>query len=68
MIYTVSFVVGLILGISYLLFKYVSFNDIVGPNDLINMLPEKANYLGAVPFYKKKMKILSDCGNRFFKV
>ena len=55
-VYGFALVLGLIFGLSYLLLKYVTYNDIVGSEDLLNLLPEGTNYLGGVPHYKKKMK------------
>ena len=53
-VYGFALALGLIFGLSYLLLKYVTYNDIVGSEDLLNLLPEGTNYLGGVPYYKRK--------------
>lgn len=47
---------GFLIGIGIIVFKYVSYNDITTVQDLQSLLPEKANILGSVPIYKKKLK------------
>lgn len=56
MIYIVTIVFGGILGITLLVYFYLRYNEIVGPEDLIKMLPQQTNFLGAVPLYKRRMK------------
>jgi capsular exopolysaccharide synthesis family protein len=56
LIYIVSLVFGAVLGIALLIYFYLRYNEIVGPEDLIKMLPEGTNFLGAVPLYKRRMK------------
>lgn len=47
---------GLLTGIGFIVFKYLSYNDITSVQDLQTLLPEKANILGSVPIYNKKLK------------
>ena len=47
---------GLLIGIGFIVFKYISYNDITTVQDLQSLLPEKANILGSVPIYNKKLK------------
>jgi capsular exopolysaccharide synthesis family protein len=47
---------GLLIGIVFIVFKYLSYNDITTVQDLQSLLPEKANILGSVPIYNKKLK------------
>jgi len=46
----------LLIGIGFIVFKYLSYNDITTVQDLQSLLPEKANILGSVPTYNKKLK------------
>ena len=39
-----------------MVFRYLTYNDILSVSDLQKLLPENAHFLGAVPLYKKKMK------------
>ena len=47
---------GFLIGLGLMVFRYVTYNDILSASDLQKLLPENANFLGAVPLYKKKMK------------
>ena len=39
-----------------MVFRYLTYNDILSVSDLQKLLPANAHFLGAVPLYKKKMK------------
>jgi capsular exopolysaccharide synthesis family protein len=56
LIYIIAMVFGAFLGIALMVFFYLRYNEIVGPEDLIKMLPEGTNFLGSVPLYRRKMK------------
>ncbi len=51
-IYGSFILLGLVGGIGFLLFKYLTFNEINMLEDLENILPEKASVLGGVPLFK----------------
>ncbi len=55
-VYLICAFLGILFGGGILVFRYVTFNDIINAPDLQKLLPEKANFLGAVPLYKKKMR------------
>ena len=54
--YTIAIILGLIIGLGLMLFRYLTYDDILSSQDLQKLLPETVNFLGAVPLYKKKMK------------
>lgn len=56
LVYSSFIFFGLLIGLFYLFYRYVSYNEINSLDDLKKILPENANILGAVPFYKKVMK------------
>lgn len=56
LIYAAAFIFGLLCGIGLLIWRYLTYNDIINAKDLENLLPSKANFIGSVPLYKKKMK------------
>jgi capsular exopolysaccharide synthesis family protein len=56
LIYIIAMVFGAFLGLALMVFFYLRYNEIVGPEDLIKMLPEGTNFLGSVPLYRRKMK------------
>ena len=56
LVYIISSLIGLLLGLGWLIFKYLSYNEITTVQDLESLLPEKANILGSVPLYSKKLK------------
>ena len=47
---------SLILGIGWLVFHYLTYNEITSLTDLKQLLPENATVLGSVPLYKSKME------------
>ena len=55
MVYGGFIFVGLLLGLTYLAFKYFTFNEINNADELKLLLPEKANILGSVPVTKRSM-------------
>lgn len=55
MVYGGFLFVGLLLGLTYLAFKYFTFNEINNTEELKMLLPEKASILGAVPLTKRSM-------------
>jgi capsular exopolysaccharide synthesis family protein len=55
MVYGGFLFVGLLLGLTYLAFKYFTFNEINNTDELKMLLPEKASILGAVPVTKRSM-------------
>jgi tyrosine-protein kinase Etk/Wzc len=55
MVYGGFLFVGLLLGLTYLAFKYFTFNEINNTEELKMLLPEKASILGAVPITKRSM-------------
>jgi len=56
LIYMVAMIFGILVGIALLVWRYLTYNDIINVPDLQKILPPKTNLLGAVPLYKKKMK------------
>ena len=56
LIYILAIILGFLIGLGLMVFRYVTYNDILSVSDLQKLLPENANFLGAVPLYKKKMK------------
>ncbi|MBI2258369.1 MAG: polysaccharide biosynthesis tyrosine autokinase [Flavobacteriia bacterium] len=55
MVYGGFLFVGLLIGLTYLAFKYFTFNEINNTEELKMLLPEKANILGSVPITKRTM-------------
>lgn len=51
-----ALLLGLIIGFSFLLIKYLLFNEIKSIDDLVKLMPENISNLGAVPLSKRKMK------------
>jgi uncharacterized protein involved in exopolysaccharide biosynthesis len=47
---------GLLIGLAFLAFKYVTFNEINNIEELKNLLPERVNILGGVPLTKQSME------------
>ena len=56
LIYATAIIFGIFCGIGLLVWRYLTYNDIINAKDLEKLLPPKANFIGAVPLYKKKMK------------
>ena len=56
LVYSIAFIFGLVLGLGLMVFRYLTYNDILSVSDLQKLLPENTHFLGAVPLYKKKMK------------
>ncbi len=57
LIYTGLIVISLLLGLIYLLIRYLRFNDIQSPEELKKILPSAAGFLGIVP------KVVTDSKN-----
>lgn len=55
MVYGGFLFVGLLIGLTYLAFKYFTFNEINNAEELKMLLPDKANILGSVPITKRSM-------------
>ncbi|MFN5418055.1 MAG: polysaccharide biosynthesis tyrosine autokinase [Flavobacteriia bacterium] len=55
MVYGGFLFVGLLLGLTYLAFKYFTFNEINNADELKMLLPEQASILGSVPITKRSM-------------
>jgi tyrosine-protein kinase Etk/Wzc len=55
-IYVSFLFVGLAIGLAFLAFKYLTFNEINNVEELKNLLPEKVNILGGVPLTKQSME------------
>jgi capsular exopolysaccharide synthesis family protein len=55
-IYFFCCLIGFFTGLGFLLFRYLSYNDITSVQDLQTLLPAQANILGSVPIYRKKLK------------
>ena len=49
LVYTLSIVLGLIIGLGLMVFRYLTYNDILSVSDLQKLLPANAHFLGAVP-------------------
>ncbi len=49
LIYVGLFILSLMLGLIYLMFRYIRFNDIQNPEELKKILPSEAGFLGIVP-------------------
>ncbi len=47
---------GILIGISMLIFKYITFNQVMGMEDLKRILPHDINFLGGVPLMKESME------------
>lgn len=47
---------GVLIGIGILIFKYITFNEVTGLEDLKKILPSDINFLGEVPLLKEKME------------
>lgn len=52
----ISVLLGLVIGFSFLLMKYVFFNEIKGFDELRKLIPDTISGLGAVPLSKRKLK------------
>jgi tyrosine-protein kinase Etk/Wzc len=52
----ISVLLGLVVGFSFLLTKYVFFNEIKGFDELRKLIPDNVAALGAVPLSKRKLK------------
>ena len=48
--------IGVFLGLAWLLWYYLTYNEITSLSDLKNLLPENATILGSIPLHKTKMK------------
>ncbi|MES2587566.1 MAG: polysaccharide biosynthesis tyrosine autokinase [Bacteroidota bacterium] len=55
MVYGGFLFVGLLLGLTYLAFKYFTFNEINNVEELKMLLPDKVAILGSVPITKRSM-------------
>lgn len=55
-VYIVLSLIGFLLGLGWIVLKYLTYNEITTVQDLESLLPEKANILGSVPLYSKKLK------------
>lgn len=55
MVYGGFLFIGLLLGLTYLAFKYFTFNEINNAEELKMLLPERANILGSVPITNRAM-------------
>ena len=68
LVYILAIILGFLIGLGLMVFRYVTYNDILSVSDLQKLLPENANFLGAVPLYKKKMKysqvVVSESSNQ----
>ena len=49
LIYAGLFVISILLGLIYLLIRYLRFNDIQSPEELKKILPPQAGFLGIIP-------------------
>ena len=47
---------GVLIGIGILIFKYITFNEVTGIEDLKRILPSDINFLGGVPLMKVNME------------
>ena len=47
---------GLLIGAGILIFKYITFNEVTGIEDLKRILPSDINFLGGVPLMKESME------------
>lgn len=47
---------GILIGASILIFKYITFNEVTGIEDLKRILPSDINFLGGVPLMKESME------------
>lgn len=47
---------GILIGSSILIFKYITFNEVTGIEDLRRILPSDINFLGGVPLMKESME------------
>lgn len=56
LIYAGFLFIGLIIGLIYLLYRYVTFNEVNTIDDLKSLLPEKVTVLGGVPLLKNTME------------
>ncbi|HBW87302.1 MAG TPA: hypothetical protein DEF82_11360, partial [Crocinitomicaceae bacterium] len=56
LIYGLALVLCIFCGLSIMIWRYLTYNDIINSNDLQNILPPQVSFLGIVPLHKKKMK------------
>lgn len=56
LVYIISSLIGFLLGLGWIILKYLTYNEITTVQDLESLLPEKTNILGSVPLYSKKLK------------
>ena len=49
-------ILGFLVGLLFVMFKYVTYNEITTLQDLQALLPSETNILGSIPIYRKKMK------------
>ena len=49
-------ILGFLVGLLFVIFKYVTYNEITTLQDLQALLPSETNILGSIPIYRKKMK------------
>ena len=54
--YLITGVSGILLGLVWLIFYYLTYNEITSIADLKNLLPNNTTILGSIPLYKNKMK------------
>jgi len=52
LVYSGFLFVGFVIGFAVLLFKYVTYNEVNTEDDLKQLLPEKASFLGNIPLIK----------------
>ena len=55
-VYFICCFLGFSLGLVYIIYKYLSYNEITSIQDLEGLLPSNVNILGSIPIYKRKMK------------
>ena len=49
LVYIGLIVIAILIGLIYLAFRYIRFNEIQNPDELKRILPEKAGFLGIIP-------------------
>jgi capsular exopolysaccharide synthesis family protein len=54
--YLILGISGILIGLAWLLFYYLTYNEITSLADLKNLLPKETTILGSVPLHKSKMK------------
>lgn len=55
-IYVSFFFFGLLIGITLIIIKYLTYNEINNMDDLKKLLPDNISFLGGVPIIKKSME------------